>query len=92
MWIIYDHLVQLEIRGLFGHYLYNSLYKPYRKPNNKLIYINKQSNNLPNVLKQLPKSIAKIISDTTSSKDIFDKSISFYQNALCKSGFKEGLK
>ena len=49
--------------------LYNSLYKPYRKPNNKLIYINKQSNHPPNVLKQLPKSIAKRISDTSSSKD-----------------------
>ena len=72
--------------------LYNSLYKQYRKPNNKPIYINKQSNNFPNVLKQLPKSIAKIISDTTSSKNIFDKSISFYQNALFKSDFKEGLK
>ena len=76
----------------FTFALYKCLYKPYRKPNNKLIFINKLSNNLPNVLKQLPKSIAKIISDTTSSKDIFDKSISFYQKALYKSGFKEWLK
>ena len=72
--------------------LYNNLYKPYRKPNNKPIYINKQSNHPPNVLKQLPKSIAKRISDTSSSKDIFDKSISIYQNALYESGFKEELK
>ena len=57
--------------------LYNSLYKPYRKPYNKPIYINKQSNHPPNVLKQLPKSIAKRISDTSSSKGIFDKSILF---------------
>ena len=53
--------------------LYNNLYKPYRKPNNKPIYIIKQSNHPPNVLKQLPKSIAKRISDTSSSKDTFDK-------------------
>ena len=39
--------------------LYNNLYKPYRKPNDNPIYINKQSNHPPNVLKQLPKSIAK---------------------------------
>ena len=39
--------------------LYNNLYKPYRKPNNKPIYINKQSNHPPNALKQLSKSIAK---------------------------------
>ena len=72
--------------------LSNNLYKPYRKPNNKPIYINKQSNHPPNVLKQLPKSIAKRISNTSSSKDIFDKSISIYQNALYESGFKEELK
>ena len=72
--------------------LCNSLYKPYKKPNNKPIYINKQSNHPPNVLKQLPKSIAKRISDTSSSKDIFDKSISIYQNALYERGFKEELK
>ena len=40
----------------------------------------------------MSKSIAKRISDTSSSKDIFDKSISIYQNALCESGFKEELK
>ena len=67
------------------------LYKLYRKPNDKPIYINKQYNHPPNVLKQLPKSIAKRISDT-SSKDIFDKSTSIYQNTLCESGFKEELK
>ena len=72
--------------------LCNNLYKPYRKPNNKPIYINKQPNHPPNVLKQLSKSIAKRISDTSSRKDIFDKSISIYQNALCKTGFKEELK
>ena len=72
--------------------LYNNLYKPYRKPNNKAICINNQSNHPPNVLKQLPKSITKKISDTSSSKDIFDKSISIYQNALYESGFKEELK
>ena len=53
--------------------LYNSLYKPYRKPNNKKIYINKQSNHPPIFLKQLPKSIVKRISNISSSKDLFDK-------------------
>ena len=34
----------------------------------------------------------KRISDTSSSKGIFDKSISIYQKALYESGFKEELK
>ena len=71
--------------------LYNSLYKPYRRPNNKTIYINKQYNHPPNFLKQLPKSIVKRISDISSSKDLFNKSLSIYQNALYGSGFKEEL-
>ena len=32
------------------------------------------------------------MSDTSSSKYIFDKSISIYENALYESGFKEELK
>ena len=67
--------------------LHDNLYTPYRKPYNKPIYVTKQSSHPPNVLKQLPKSIAKRISDTSSKKDIFDKSISIYQNALYESGF-----
>ena len=39
----------------------------------------------------MPKSIAKRL-DTSSDKDIFDKSISIYQYALSESGFKEKLK
>ena len=72
--------------------LYNNLYKPYRKPYNNPIYINKKSNHPPNFLKQLTKSIAKRISNTSSSKDIFDKWVSIYRNALCESGFKEELR
>ena len=86
MCIIYHHSVDfLDV----SFDLHNILYKPYRKPNNKPIYINKQSNHLPNVIKQLPKSIAKRISDTPSNKYVFDKSISIYQVELPKSGFKE---
>ena len=36
--------------------LVNEIYKPYRKPNNKPLYINKHSNHPPNILKQHPKS------------------------------------
>ena len=72
--------------------LYNNLYKPFGKPNNKPIYMNKQSNHPPNVVEQLPKSIAKRVLDTSSSKDITDKSISIYKNVLYESGFKEELE
>ena len=72
--------------------LVNDIYKPYRKPNNKPLYINKHSNHPPNILKQLPKSIEKRISETSSNIDVFSRSIKIYNDALPESIFKETLK
>ena len=72
--------------------LLNEIYKPYRKPNNKPLYINKHSNHPPNILKQLPKSIEKRISETSSNTDVFNRSIKIYNDALHESNFKETLK
>ena len=69
----------------------NNTYKPFRKENSKPIYINKHSNNPPRILKQLPKSIEKRISKMSSNKDIFDKSIKPYKDALTETGFSEAL-
>ena len=41
---------------------------PYRKPDNPPVYINSCSNSLPTVIKQLPKSISKRLSDLSSNK------------------------
>ena len=50
-------------------------YTPYRKPNNELIYIHKHSNHPQNILRDLPKSISKRISDTSSNEEIFNNHI-----------------
>ena len=60
----------------------NNAYKPFHKENNKPIYINKHSNHPLSILKQLPKSIEKRISETSSNKDIFDESIKPHKYAL----------
>ena len=66
--------------------------KPYRKPINSP-YINKNSNHPPNILKQLPKSIAKRISEILpSSVEIFNKSIKIYSKELKESGLTDELK
>ena len=70
----------------------NNLHKPFRKENNKPIYINKNSNHPPSFLKQLPKSIEKQISETSSNRDIFDKSIKPFKNSLKEIDFSETLK
>ena len=51
--------------------LMNNTCKLYRKPNDKLLYINKHSNHPQSVLRQLPKSISKRISEITSNEEIF---------------------
>ena len=37
--------------------LQNGTYRPYKKPNDRLLYIHSLSNHPPNVIKQIPKSI-----------------------------------
>ena len=72
--------------------LVNEIYKPYRKPNNKLLHINKHSNHPPNILKQLQKSIEKRITETSSNIDVFNRSIKIYNDALYEISFKETLQ
>ena len=71
--------------------LNNGTYQPYRKPDNTPFYINKKSNHLTVVLKQLPKYIAKQISDISSDKNVLINSIPRYSEALSKSGVNETL-
>ena len=67
----------------------NNTYKPYRKANDEPLYINKHSNHPPAVLRQLPKSISKRISEISSNEEIFKQSIPIYEKALKDGGFNE---
>ena len=72
--------------------LVNEIYKSYRKPNNKPLYTNRHFNHHPNILKQLPKSIEKRKSETSSNIDIFNRSIKIYNDVLHENNFKETLQ
>ena len=52
--------------------LINNTYRPFRKPNSEPVYIHKQSNHPPNILKELPKSINKRISDISCDQNVFN--------------------
>ena len=71
--------------------LRNNIYKPYCKANDKPTYINESSSHPPSILKQLTNSIGKRPSETSSSEDIFDKSLKLCQNALKDSSFSNNL-
>ena len=73
--------------------LENSTYRPYQKnKNNKIKYINIESNHPPTIIQQLPLSIESRLSSLSSPEEIFNDSVIPYQDALDKSGYKHKLK
>ena len=72
--------------------LTNDIYKPYQKANDNPLYINKNSNHPQCILKQLPVSIEKRLSETSSNENVFNDAAKLYSNALKESGFNYNLK
>ena len=68
------------------------IYKPYMKDNGIQIYVNKESNHPPNVLKNIPLGINQRLSRISANEEVFNKAAPPYQQALDKSGFKHKLK
>ena len=66
---------------------WQNIYTFYRRLNNNPIYIDKSLNHPPTVLKQLPKSIAKRISETSPNEEILNKSIKIHSKALKQHDF-----
>ena len=52
--------------------LVNNTDQPYRKLNNEPVYIHKQSNHPLKILKELPKSIKKLISDISCDENVLN--------------------
>ena len=67
--------------------LKNGTYRPYKKPNDPLLYVNTSSNHPPQVIKHMPISINKTLNKNSSSKEIFSETKSEYKTALKNSGY-----
>ena len=72
--------------------LHQNTFEPYRKPNNTPLYIHKDSNHPPHVLKNVPVAVNKRITSISSSKELLNKHKDEYQTALQRSGFAHKLK
>ena len=72
--------------------LNKDIYYPYRKPNDKPLYINKSSNHPQPIIKQLPFMISRRVADLSCNQDMFNKSVPLYQEALEKSGYSHKLE
>ena len=67
--------------------LRNSTYRPYKKPNDPLLYVNTSTNHSPQVIRHKPISINKRLNKSSSSEEIFNESKSEYETALKNSGY-----
>ena len=68
--------------------LAHGTYRPSKKTNESLLYINTFSNHPPQVIKQLPRSINERLSNNSSSEEMFNTSKYEYERALKTSGYK----
>ena len=66
-------------------------YRPYKKPNDELQYINKHSNHPPNIVKHLPETISRRLSNLSYDEEIFNNAKTPYQEALKSCGYEEDL-
>ena len=72
--------------------LQNRTYRPYKKPDDKLLYICSSSNHPPQIIKQLPNSISESLSKNFSNLEIFNIVKVEYEDVLKKSGYNIDLK
>ena len=72
--------------------LENGTYRPYKKPNDKLLCIHSSSNHPPQIIKQLPNSISERVSKNYSNQEIFNTAKVKYEDALKKSGYSVNSK
>ena len=66
--------------------LENKTYRPYKQPNDKLIYIDISSNHPPEIKKQLAKIISYSFSQNSSNSGTFYSTKFEYEEALRKCG------
>ena len=67
--------------------LTHNTHKPYTKPNNNILYVNKNSNHPPSITKNLPENINKRLTNLSSTQKEFDETKLPYQTALKSSGY-----
>ena len=72
--------------------LSNQTFEPFRKPNDSPLYINKNSNHPPQIIKNLPSAINRRLSNISANEDLFNKHKSDYENALKSSGHPPELR
>ena len=66
--------------------------KPYSKPSHTPLYVHSKSNHPPNIIRNIPESVNRRLSEISSDEAVFNEAATPYQDALHKSGYKYKLK
>lgn len=67
--------------------LSNNSYRPYKKPNDNLMYVHTSSNHPRQIINQLPKSINERLQNHSSNEEIFNETKTEYEKTLQESGY-----
>ena len=70
--------------------LHTGKYYPYRKPNDRPLYINHQSNHPPKIIENIPSSVSRRLTDISSDRTVFEEAKPLYNDALRESGYNKG--
>ena len=65
---------------------------PYRKPNDLPVYVHRKSNHPPKIIKNIPASISRRLTDISSDREVFDNASNLYNDALKSSGYDEKVE
>ena len=68
------------------------IFRPFRKPNDRPLYVHAQSNHPPINLTAIPKGVNNRLSRRSSNKQVFDEEAPLYQRALEHSGYTYKLE
>ena len=69
----------------------NAEYRPYHKENHTPIYVHAESNHPQSILKQIPLTVQRRISNLCSDSQVFEREKLFYEDALGRSGYTTKL-
>ena len=64
---------------------------PFKKPNSSILYVNSDSNHPPSIKKQIPIMVENRLNRLSCNQQAFSTTLTPYQKALEKSGYKHNL-
>ena len=67
-------------------------FKPYSKTSNTPLYVHCKSNHPPHIIRNIPESVNRRLSEISSDEAVFNEAATTYQDALYNSGYKYKLE